>query len=73
MYDIKATQLAIERDGHFYVTRFGEPRPHPGLARMNILRNSARMLIRELDLDIGEEDDALPIFRAPRTQENARE
>ena len=72
MYDIKRTTAVLLADGHFFTTRFGEPRQHPGVTRLNVLRNSYRMLIRELNLDIGEEDDGLPIFRAPRVKENAR-
>jgi len=53
---------ALERDGAFYIDRFGTPKAHPAVAVERDARLAFARLVRELRLD----DEPAPDARPPR-------
>ena len=62
----RATQAreAVDRDGAFFKTRYGEIRPHPGLQVERDQKALLARLLRELNLDV--DLPAEPYSRPPR-------
>lgn len=68
--EIYSTSATLHREGLFYHDRFGQPKVHPLQKELRQLRVVFARLVRELGLDVDEEDFVLTptTVRPPRVR-----